>query len=69
VKTGMFVGINTGKYDQFKGRPLFIAKIKDMEKQAAKDKTFTVLWHEPQMRQDKIDSSRKFHRQYFGCTN
>jgi hypothetical protein len=43
----MFVGIETGKEDQSKGIPYFLGKVIDMERQAAEDGTFTILWYEP----------------------
>jgi hypothetical protein len=47
VTIGMFVGIETGKEDQSKGIPYFLGKVIDMERQAAEDGTFTILWYEP----------------------
>jgi hypothetical protein len=43
----MFVGIETDENDQSNGIPFFLAKVIDMERQAAKDGTFTVLGFEP----------------------
>ena len=50
VMVGMFVAIETGKDDQLKGIPFFIAKVIQMEQQATDDGTVTVLWYEPRMR-------------------
>jgi hypothetical protein len=64
VRNGMFVGIETGEEDQLKGIPFFIAKIIDMERQASKYGTFTILWYEPRMRRGEVDNVGDFHRRY-----
>jgi hypothetical protein len=69
MKNGIFVGIETGEDDQSKGIPFFVGKVKDMERQATQDKTFTVLWYEPQMRRGEVDNPSEFHRRYFSCMN
>jgi hypothetical protein len=69
VRSGMFVGIETGEEDQLKGIPFFIAKVIDMERQASKDGTFTVLWYEPQMRRGEVDNAKEFHRRYYSTDN
>jgi hypothetical protein len=38
-----------------------------MERQAAEDGTFTVLWYEPQMRRGEVDIPREFHQRYSSC--
>jgi hypothetical protein len=67
VRSGMFVGIETGEEDQLKGIPFFIAKVIDMEMQASEDGTFTVLRYEPKMCRGEVDNAGEFHRRY--CTS
>jgi hypothetical protein len=66
---GMFVGIDIGEDDKSKGIPFFVAKIIDMERQAAEDGTFTVLWYEPRMRRGEAENPGEFHKRYSSCIN
>jgi hypothetical protein len=65
----MFVGIETGKEDQSKGIPYFLGKVVDMERQAAEDGTFTILWYEPRMPRGEVDNPGEFHKRYFSSMN
>jgi hypothetical protein len=67
VTVGMFVAIETGKDDQLKGIPFFVAKEIQMERQATNDGTVTVLWYEPRMHRGETDDVGDFHRRYYHC--
>ena len=69
VRNGMFVEIETREDDQSKGIPFIVDKVLDMERQAAEDGTFTILWYEPRMPREKTDNPSEFHRRYFSCIN
>jgi hypothetical protein len=69
VRSGMFVGIETGEEDQLTRIPFFIAKVIDMERQASEDGTFTILWYEPRMRRGEVDNVGEFHRRYYSSIN
>ena len=69
VTVGMFVAIETGEDDQSKGVPFFIAKVISMERQAADDGTFNVLWYEPRMHRGQTDNVGEFHKRYSHCIN
>jgi hypothetical protein len=65
----MFVGIEIDENDQSNGIPFFLAKVIDMERQAAEDGTFTVLWYEPRTRRGEADNLGEFHQRYSSCLN
>jgi hypothetical protein len=65
----MFVGIEREENGQSNGLPFFLAEVIDMERQAAQDGTFTVLWNEPQMRRGEANNPKEFHQTYFTFVN